>query len=384
MESEDLFSDEILDWLQDYDDEISADIELLLARASDVYESSIDSAPQPGSSPPECCVPSTSSSLSTSQFASPKTDAEVASKRKKGIPKKTLEDTKYCLNLWEEWRKYCQQTTGDAIAPLSEMTQEEVQHWLTRFILEVRKKDGSVYPPNTLYHICCGLMRHLKWTGKPEINFFKDKEFADFRASLDAEMKNLQSQGIGSKKRQADVLREDEQELLWQKGLLGDTTPQSLLDTIVFCNGLYFALRSGKEHRQLRNTPCQIELVEHPGVRPYLKYTEGISKNHPGGLKGRKMKPKVVYQHANLDNPKRCFVALFKRYRELCPQDAPPDAFYLKPSRAPTPTCWFSKYPLGHTTLGKTVARLCKLAGIKGYMTNIPCEQQPADCTSLG
>ena len=39
-------------------------------------------------------------------------------------------------------------------------------------------------------------------------------------------------------------------------------------------------------------------------------------------------------------------------------------------SRAPTPTCWFSKYPLGNTTLGKTVARLCKLAGIKGYMTN--------------
>jgi len=164
MESEDLFSDEILDWLQDYDDEISADIELLLARASDVYESSIDSAPQLGSSPPERCAPSTSSSLSTSRFAPPKTDAEVASERRKGVPKKTLEDTKYCLNLWEEWRKYRQQTTGDAIAPLSEMTQEEVQHWLTRFILEVRKKDGSVYPPNTLYHICCGLTRHLKWT----------------------------------------------------------------------------------------------------------------------------------------------------------------------------------------------------------------------------
>ena len=24
------------------------------------------------------------------------------------------------------------------------------------------------------------------------------------------------------------------------------------------------------------------------------------------------------------------FVALFKRYHELCPQDAPPDAFYLE------------------------------------------------------
>jgi len=50
MESEDLFSDDILDWLQNYDDEIITDIELLLARASDVYASSIDSAPQPGSS----------------------------------------------------------------------------------------------------------------------------------------------------------------------------------------------------------------------------------------------------------------------------------------------------------------------------------------------
>ena len=88
-------------------------------------------------------------------------------------------------------------------------------------------------------------------------------------------MKRLQSQGIGTEKRQADILTEDE-ELLSKKGLLGDATPQSLLDTVVFYNGLYFAVRSGKEHRQLRNSPCQIELVERPGERPYLKYTEDL------------------------------------------------------------------------------------------------------------
>ena len=105
-------------------------------------------------------------------------------------------------------------------------------------------------------------------------------------------------------------------EILWEKGLLGDATPQTLLDTIVFMNGLYFALRSGSEHRTLRFFPPQIEVVEREGEHPYLQYTEDTSKNHPGGLKGRKVKLKVVRHHANTENPDRCFVRLFKLYTQ--------------------------------------------------------------------
>ena len=122
----------------------------------------------------------------------------------------------------------------------------------------------------------------------------------------------MQSKGIGSKKRQAEPLTADEEELLWEKGLLSDSTPQTLLNTMVFCNGLYFALRSGKEHRLLRMHDSQIEVVERPGERAYLKYTEDVSKNRPGGLKGKNVKPKIVYHHANQTNPNRCFVRLFK------------------------------------------------------------------------
>ena len=82
------------------------------------------------------------------------------------------------------------------------------------------------------------------------------------------------------------------------------------------------------------------------------------------------MTPKVVIHLANLSNPQGCFVWLFKLYRELCPPDAPGDAFYLQPSHKPTPTCWYYKIPLGHTQLSSTVSRLCKLAGIEGYYTN--------------
>lgn len=234
----------------------------------------------------------------------------------------------------------------------------------------MRKKDGSEFPPNTLHHIVCGIMRYLRWNGHPKIDFFSDTGFSQFKASLDAEMKRLQSCGKGSKKRQAEALTIDEEELLWEKGLLGDGTPQTLLDTMLFLNGLYFALRSGDEHRQLRLHSSQIELIEKSGERPYLKYVEDISKNRPGGIKGRKIKPKVVYHHANTTRPERCFVQLYKKYIQLCPPSTESNAFYLQPLKNPTSTCWYSKKPVGHNSLNNTMSRLCRVAGIKGYKTN--------------
>ena len=183
-------------------------------------------------------------------------------------------------------------------------------------------------------------------------------------------MKRLQSSGLGSRKRKAEPLSLEEEELLWRKGLLGDGNPQALVDTMVVMNGIYFALRSGSEHRQLRSDPCQIKLVERPGHRSYLEYTEDVSKNRQGGLKGRKIKPKVVHHYDNPENPERCFVRLFKLYQQLQPPDRPKNAFYFKGLKNPTADTWFSAKPIGHNTLEQTVARLCSAAGIQGFRTN--------------
>lgn len=87
---------------------------------------------------------------------------------------------------------------------------------------------------------------------------------------------------------------------------------------MVFMCGLYFALRSGQEHRDLQYS--QIRLVEPPTAStPHLVYTENISKNNSGGIAKRKQEPKVVTHHANLDNPSRCFVQLYKQYIQHCP-----------------------------------------------------------------
>ena len=210
------------------------------------------------------------------------------------------------------------------IADLS--NDEELQSCLSLFVLEARKKGGSEYPPQTLHHIVCGLVRFLQRT-RP---VFQDANFSQFRATLDAEMKRLKQAGVGSRAQQVEALSDADEDLLWSKKILGDHSPKALLNTVFFLNGVCFALRSGGEHRQLRHgSDSQIKEVERDGERASLEYVEDSSKNNSSGLRARKIKPKRVIQHENTEDPSRCPVRLYKLYLSHCPTDA--KAFYLSP-----------------------------------------------------
>ena len=148
------------------------------------------------------------------RFAPAMSDSDVIKAREQAIPKRTREDTAYCIRVWDEWAKNRRELGNAEIQSLATMDASTLQHWLTYFILEVRKQNGSEYPPNTLHHLICGIMRYLRQNGRPEVDFFKDASFADFRLSLDAEMKRLQSNGLGSKRKQAEPLTLEEEEEL--------------------------------------------------------------------------------------------------------------------------------------------------------------------------
>ena len=94
------------------------------------------------------------------------------------------------------------------------------------------------------------------------------------------------------------------------------------------------------------------------------------SKNRPGGLKARKLKPKIVQHHDNPNNLSRYFVRLFKLYLSLLPKDKPKNTFYFQPSKIPRPDCWYSNKPIGHNTLEATASRLCRQAHVPGFRTN--------------
>lgn len=63
------------------------------------------------------------------------------------------------------------------------------------------------------------------------------------------------------------------------------------------------------------------------------------------------------------------FVRIFQLYLKHRPADCD-DVFYLTPLKRPKGDMWYSIMSIGHNTLPKTVARLCRDAGISGFKTN--------------
>lgn len=311
-----------------------------------------------------------------SRFGKPVNNDDLENMRKSAVPLKTRQNTMWADNLWRAWVRARKQAgfLGDESKILLcdnfvDMSRESLSFWLPKFIMEVRKETGDDYPPDSVYNICCGLERNLRLNDREDVNIFVDSDFSKFRQVLDGRMKLLRSSGK-FKKKQSDVITEEIEDKLWEAKILGDHSPQALVDTLFFYIGLYFALRGGDEHRKLRFEPCQIKVYEPPSGRSYLVYNEDTSKTNQGGLKNRNREPKRVVHYANTDNPSRCLLQLFKKYNSKCPPNRPAHALYLSPLKAPKGDIWYSRSPIGHNTLAKTIPRLMNNAGIVGNFTN--------------
>ena len=82
-------------------------------------------------------------------------------------------------------------------------------------------------------------MRYLRVNGMPE-HIFKNEQFSQFRRVLDSDYKLK----VLEQHKKAEPITFEEEKILWEKGILGERTPQSLLDTMVYMNGLYVVVRS--------------------------------------------------------------------------------------------------------------------------------------------
>ncbi len=69
---------------------------------------------------------------------------------------------------------------------------------------------------------------------------------------MDNSFKQLHAEGIGCNSKYTEILNKDEENKLWESGVLGTSTTHALLRAVFFLNGKNFCLRGRSEHRNLR------------------------------------------------------------------------------------------------------------------------------------
>ena len=247
------------------------------------------------------------------------------------------------------------------------MTKDELKYSISRFICEIKKQNGEDYPGDTLHELVICLQLHFELQGT-SYKLLSDPLFLELKNTLDRKMQERARAGVGTNKKQAQPFTVEEEEILWQKNVLGLSKPSQLLNTLVYMFGLNFALCGGQEYRNLRWKQLQL-LTDSNGVY-FLRYTEDVSKNNQGGLKHRKVKAKVVDAYENKKNRQRCIVTLFKKYEYHCPDNKPDEAFYLRPLAAPKSQVWFAAQPIGRHKLANVVSDICNEGGLSGHRTN--------------
>ena len=288
-------------------------------------------------------------------------------------PINTDKSTKWAVNNFKSW-KDARKEAGQETCPddlLLSSDPKSLSTWLAKFAAETRTTKGKPYPPSTLYHLLTGLLRYMRDSNPDVPNFLdkKDRRFSVLHKSLDKIFRDLRTNNIGTTVKHAEIFTAKEEDMLWEKEVLGTHSPKALLNAVFYFNGKNFCLRGGEEHRCLALS--QICRQQNPDS--YV-YTELGSKNHKGTFTERNIPNKVVPIFSSRDLGDRCHVHILDMYYSKLPKEAfERDIFYLRP----LPVCpkdpnapWFMMTPIGRNELGKMVKSMCMAAGIEGNKTN--------------
>ena len=73
---------------------------------------------------------------SSRPFAAPVSEKDILQAKQRAVPEKTQRDTNYCVRLWDEWCTHRQRATLELIPPLTTLANSQLQHWMSRFVLE--------------------------------------------------------------------------------------------------------------------------------------------------------------------------------------------------------------------------------------------------------
>ena len=164
------------------------------------------------------------------------------------------------------------------------------------------------------------IQKYLNENGK-HWKLLEDVKFSDICTVLDNVMKERASENIGTTVKQAGYISHQHEKLLWDKGILGEETPDQLRETVLFLLGINLGLLAGDEHYALRRhsdqKASQLTFERASSGERCLVYREdSVTKTNDGGLSNVKKDRKIMWIYPSEDTT-RCPVILVDKYTSL-------------------------------------------------------------------
>ncbi len=91
----------------------------------------------------------------------------------------------WAVRVFTEWQN--QRGKGDCPPNLLEVgSANQLNHWLSRYVVDARQTDGRPYPSSKLYQSLAGLLRHVRSKRRDCLNFLEknDSRFKELRVQL--------------------------------------------------------------------------------------------------------------------------------------------------------------------------------------------------------
>ena len=163
------------------------------------------------------------------------TEARIEELKKIRLKKQTEAKVNWAVTAYTDWRNerlynfnYDVGIYYADLQKLNELTPENLQHALCRFIPEVTKVKGDgPFPGKTLYQMVVAIQKFLH-INKIMWRLVDSYEFMDVQTVLDNVMQERAAMNVGVTKRQAQVITFKTEQELWQKGLLGEDSPDKV------------------------------------------------------------------------------------------------------------------------------------------------------------
>lgn len=194
---------------------------------------------------------------------------------------------------------------------LLKLKNSELNLLMSEFVNEVRKVNGEMYAPESIYYICLGIQYYLQEKGQRCENMFLDMSghlFEEFQEQFDRVVPLRYTIRIDA---EGQIVSKIDEEVMWESKQLGVHSPAVLLNTILYFNTKFFFLDKVESHKKLSFVNVKRHSKRNVGPNGEDYGRSSFLRYYPDfqGLE------QVIYEQGeNYDNPTRCPVELYNFY----------------------------------------------------------------------